>query len=288
MGLTPQEVAAGYELACEKALELLPALVVTEATEFKDVAQVKLWIRSAITSKQYDNEEIIADLVAKACVQTCPKNTADFNVDNIRICKIVRSGVHSSAVMSGMVFKRGAEGEVKRAKNARVAVFTCPFDLTQTETKGTILIDNADELQGYAAGEEKEVEEQMKGLADNGVSVVVAAGKFGDLYLHFLNKYNTMAVRLTSKFDLRRLCRTVGAQAQARICAPAVNLLGQCVEVREIGDEQVTVFECSGEGGRIATIVVRGASQSRIDDVERAIDDAVNYYKALSKDGKVR
>ncbi|GMT22077.1 hypothetical protein PFISCL1PPCAC_13374, partial [Pristionchus fissidentatus] len=289
MGLTPQEVAAGYELACEKALELLPALVVKEATELKDVAQVKLWIRSAITSKQYDNEEIIADLVAKACVQTCPKNTANFNVDNIRICKIVGSGVHSSAVMSGMVFKRGAEGEVKRAKNARVAVFTCPFDLTQTETKGTILIENADELQGYAAGEEKEVEEQIKGLADNGVSVVVAAGKFGDLYLHFLNKYNIMAVRLTSKFDLRRLCRTVGAQAQARICAPAVNLLGQCesVEVREIGDEQVTVFECSGEGGRIATIVVRGASQSRIDDVERAIDDAVNYYKALSKDGKL-
>lgn len=50
---------------------------------------------------------------------------------------------------------------------------------------------------------------------------------------------------------------------------------------------QVTVFECGGEGGRIATIIVRGASQSRIDDVERAVDDAVNYYKALTKDGKV-
>lgn len=39
--------------------------------------------------------------------------------------------------MNGMVFKRGAEGEVKRAENARVAVFTCPFDLTQTETKAS-------------------------------------------------------------------------------------------------------------------------------------------------------
>ncbi|GMS82463.1 hypothetical protein PENTCL1PPCAC_4638, partial [Pristionchus entomophagus] len=121
------------------------------------------------------------------------------------------------------------------------------------------------------------------------LSVVVAASKFVDFYLHFLNKYNIRAVRLTSKFELRRLCRTVGAQAQARICAPAVNLLGQCqgVEVKEIGDEEVTVFECGGEGGRIATIIVRGASQSRIDDVERAIDDAVNYYKALTKDGKL-
>jgi hypothetical protein len=34
-----------------------------------------------------------------------------------------------------MVFKRGAEGEIKQSKNAKVAIFACPFDLTQTETK---------------------------------------------------------------------------------------------------------------------------------------------------------
>ena len=79
------------------------------------------------------------------------------------------------------------------------------------------MIENADELMGFSKGEESEVEAQVKALADNGVNVVVAAGKFGDLYLHFLNKYKIMGVRLVSKFDLRRLCRTVGAQAQARI-----------------------------------------------------------------------
>lgn len=61
------------------------------------------------------------------------------------------------------------------------------------------------------------METQVKSLYDSGINVVVAAGKFGDLYLHFLNKYGIMGVRLTSKFDLRRLCRTIGAQAQSRI-----------------------------------------------------------------------
>ncbi|KAE9420149.1 hypothetical protein Angca_008924, partial [Angiostrongylus cantonensis] len=294
MGLTPQEIAAGYEHAVEKALEILPSLVVQEAADLRDLSMVKKFLRSAITSKQYDNEEIIADLVAKACVQTVPKNSFNFNVDNIRICKLLGSGVNSSMasfsfVMNGMVFKRGAEGEIKSSENTRIAVFTCPFDLTQTETKGTILIENAQELMGFAKGEESEVESQVKALADNGVQVVVAAGKFGDLYLHFLNKYKIMGVRITSKFDLRRLCRTVGAQAQARICAPAVNLLGKCdaVYVKEIGDENVVVFENKGEKGNVATILIRGSSQSRIDDVERAVDDAINTYKALTKDGKV-
>lgn len=80
-----------------------------------------------------------------------------------------------------------------------------------------MLMESAEELLKFSAGEEAEVEEVVKQLADNGVNVVVAAGKFGDLYLHFLNKYKMMGVRLTSKFDLRRLCRTVGAQAQARV-----------------------------------------------------------------------
>ncbi|EPB69446.1 T-complex protein 1, theta subunit [Ancylostoma ceylanicum] len=251
MGLTPQEVAAGYEQAAEKALEILPSLVVKEATDLRDLAMVKKFLRSAITSKQYDNEETIAELVAKACVQTVPKNSFNFNVDNIRICKILGSGVNTSM--------------------------------------GTVLIENAEELMGFSKGEESEVESQVKALADNGVQVVVAAGKFGDLYLHFLNKYKIMAVRLTSKFDLRRLCRTVGAQAQARICAPAVNLLGTCdsVCVKEIGDENVVVFDNKGEKGNVATIIIRGSSQSRIDDVERAVDDAVNTYKALTKDAKL-
>lgn len=289
MGMTPQEVAAGYEQAAEKALEILPSLVVKEASDLKNMEEVRLYLRSAITSKQYDNEDVIADLVAKACVTTCPSNSLNFNVDNIRICKIIGSGVHTSKVMNGMVFKRGAEGEIRSANDARIAVYTCPFDLTQTETKGTVLIENADELVNFSKGEESEVEEQVKAIADNGVKVVVAAGKFGDLYLHFLNKYKIMAVRLTSKFDLRRLCRTVGAQPQARICAPAVNLLGHCdsVAVQEIGDENVVVFDKNSETGKVATIIIRGSSQSRIDDVERAVDDAVNTYKALTKDGQL-
>lgn len=69
----------------------------------------------------------------------------------------------------------------------------------------------------FSTTEETEVEAQVKALHDVGVTVVVAAGKFGDIYIHYLNKYNIMGVRLTSKFDLRRLCRTLGAQAQSRI-----------------------------------------------------------------------
>jgi len=33
----------------------------------------------------------------------------------------------------------------------------------------------------------------------------------------------------------------------------------------------------------IATIVIRGATENLMDDIERAIDDGVNAYKSLTK-----
>jgi len=210
-------------------------------------------------------------------------------VDNIRVLKIIGSGIGSSFVQNGMVFKRGAEGEIKKASNARIVIFACPFDLTQTETKGTVLMNTADDLLQFSHTEEAEVESQVKALADAGVTVVVAAGKFGDLYNHFLNRFGIMGVRLTSKFDLRRLCIVTGAQAQSRICAPAAEAIGQCDEVyvKEIGDTQVVVFEKQGEIGKIATLVIRGSSQAVMDDAERSIEDAINVYKALTKDNQL-
>uniref|UniRef100_A0A183C7C6 T-complex protein 1 subunit theta n=1 Tax=Globodera pallida TaxID=36090 RepID=A0A183C7C6_GLOPA len=290
MGITAIEIASGYEFALQKVEEILSTLVVSKADDLYDVEKVRTYLKSSIISKQTDHYELVADLVATACVQISPKNnTTSFNVDNIRVCKILGAGVFSSYVTNGMVFRRGAEGEIKGASNARVAIFACPFDLTQTETKGTILMNTADDLLQFSQTEESEVEAQVKSLSDSGVNVVVAAGKFGDLYIHFLNKYKIMGVRLTSKFDLRRLCRTLGAQAQARICAPSVEAIGQCDEVflKEIGDTQVAIFDKKSEVGKVATIVVRGSSQLLVDDIERAIDDAVNTYKALTRDNKL-
>ena len=63
-----------------------------------------------------------------------------------------------SRVVQGMVFGREPEGNIKKATKAKVAVFTSALDITQTETKGTVLIHNADEMLNFTRGEEKHLE----------------------------------------------------------------------------------------------------------------------------------
>ena len=47
---------------------------------------------------------------------------------------------------------------VKKAYKVKVAVFTSALDIAQTETKGTVLIKNKDEMLNFTSGEEKHLE----------------------------------------------------------------------------------------------------------------------------------
>lgn len=49
-------------------------------------------------------------------------------------------------------------GVVKKVKKGKVAVFTCGIDIAQTETKGTVLLHNAEEMLNFTVGEEKHLE----------------------------------------------------------------------------------------------------------------------------------
>ncbi|MGH0139603.1 UNVERIFIED_CONTAM: hypothetical protein FKN15_014706 [Acipenser sinensis] len=82
---------------------------------------------------------------------------------------------------------------------------------------GTVLIKNAEELMSFSRGEENMMESQVKAIADAGATVVVTGGKVADMALHYANKYQLMVVRMNSKWDLRRLCKTVGAVALPRL-----------------------------------------------------------------------
>lgn len=246
-------------------------------------------IRTVIASKQSGSEDFLADLVAEAVLAVLPKQPVNFNVDNIRVVKIMGGSLEQSKVVKGMVFGREPDGSVKKAKNAKVGVFSCPIDISQTETKGTVLLHNAKEMMDFTKGEESQLETIIKELHDSGLRVVVAGSTVGELALHYLNRFGILVVKVLSKFELRRLCRVVGATPLARLGAPMPDEMGKVdiVETLEIGGDRVTVFRQESDATRTATLVIRGATQNHLDDIERAIDDGVNVVKAVTRDPKL-
>lgn len=97
LGVTPGEVAEGYEKALDKALEILPTLVCKEVKDCRELSAAQEGIRTSVMSKQYGYEDFLSELIAKACIAILPEQTT-FNVDNIRVCKVLGSGILSSQV----------------------------------------------------------------------------------------------------------------------------------------------------------------------------------------------
>ena len=133
------------------------------------------------------------------------------------------------------------------------------------------------------------MEEMIKGIADSGAKVVVSGGSISEIALHFIQKVGLLAVRIPSKFELRRLCKAVGASAMVAVGPPPAAVLGYCdsVSVQELSSRLVTVFRQAAEESAVATIVLRGATTNALDDIERAIDDAVNTAKQACKDARL-
>lgn len=285
MGLNTAEIVKGYERAGEEALAILEELAVHKVSDLKNVETVATALTSCIASKQYGLEHTLAPLISKACISVLPSNINIFSVENIRVAKVLGGSVSDSAVVQGAVLLRDVEGTIKKVTDARVAIFTCDFEASQSETKGTVLLKSAEEFTNYTKSEETLLESKIKAIADAGVTVV-AAPKFGEVAMHFLEKYKIMAIKCMSKFDLRRVARTTGSIALAKMKTPTIDEIGRAdlVQVEEIGSTKCVVFRQDKEGSRIATILLRASTQNLLDDIDRAIDDAVNVFKGITKD----
>eukprot|EP00656_Telonema_subtile_P057576 TRINITY_DN949_c0_g1_i4.p1 TRINITY_DN949_c0_g1~~TRINITY_DN949_c0_g1_i4.p1 ORF type:complete len:501 (+),score=134.36 TRINITY_DN949_c0_g1_i4:145-1647(+) len=289
MGLKPVEITNGYTMATKKALELLDASTFDPVSDIRNEDEVKALMRTVMSSKNV--EATLADWVAKACIASNPVNTG-FRVGNVRVATILGSGMADTFMLSGLATTRTSNSKtsIKSVVNAKVAVFVNPLDVDNTDSKGAVVMNNAEELKEYNKSEEAFMEKQVKQIADSGVNVCIFGGKCSDLALHYLERYGQMVITTSSKFELRRVCEVVRATSQMRAGAVKPSDLGQADSISEVeyGDTTVMNFVVNAsENSSMSTIVVRASSRNLLDDAERAINDGVNVYRQLCRDPRL-
>jgi len=289
MGLHPADVIRGFEKSGDEAQAVLKDIGTETLTDLTDVAQVTRCIKSAIDAKQHGYEDLFSSLVAEACVSVLPEETIKFNVDNVRVTKILGGAVSDAFLLYGAAISRDAEGTIKSIENTKVAVYNHGFDVQKAETKQTVFIDEADDLEKYSQTEEDQMESKIKAIHDAGVGLVVCGGTISEMAMHFFERFKIMVIKSPSKFELRRICQACRATGILSLAPPTAEEMGWIDEckVQELGSTKITVFR-SKKTRRVglATIVLRAATQNVLDDIERAIDDGIHVFKACTKDNR--
>jgi len=294
LGLHTSEVVAGYEVAYEECRRLVETSAArstaADAREVEAIAETV--VRPVVAAKHEGLESELALLVARACATVMKPRPEPpvFKVDQVRVAKIRGGDFAASTVCKGLLIMRDAETSVKTATNAKVAVFNCAIEVASTETKGTVLIRTADELLNYNKTEERALERAVAEIAAAGVGLVVSNGSISEMARHFLEKFGLMALRVPSKFDVRRLCQATGATALVRLGAPTPEELGRVARARvvEIAGRTCCVLDQDADTtSKIATVVLRAATTSLLDDLERAVDNGVYAVRAVAKDPRL-
>ncbi|RLE44425.1 thermosome subunit [Candidatus Woesearchaeota archaeon] len=284
----PAVLARGYRLAAEKAQEILNS--VAENIDKNDKELLKKIALTAMTGKGAEAaKEILAKLVVDAVTQVAEED-GKVNKDNIKIEKKVGKGVEDTELVKGVVIEkeRAHPGMPKKVENAKIALIDCALEIKSTEIDAKIQITDPNQIQAFIQQEEKILNEMVEKIAKTGANVVFCQKGIDDVAQHFLAKKGIFAARRVKESDMKALAKATGARIITNLDDLTKDDLGTAgiVEEIKIGDEEmIYVKECKNP--KSVTILVRGGTEHVVDEVKRAVEDAIGDVIAVLRTGKV-
>jgi len=283
----PTVLAKGYRLASEKALEVLNSIAQDVSRDNKDL--LKKIAVTAMTGKGAEHaKEKLADVAVKAVSNVF--DNGDLDIDNIKLEKKTGASVEDTELVEGIILdkERVHAGMPKKIENAKIALIDSALEIKNTEIDAKIQITDPMQMQAFLDQEEAMLRKMVDKVVNSGANVICCQKGIDDLAQHFLAKKGIYAVRRVKKSDMEKLARATSGTIVTNLEDLGEKDLGNAgiVEEVKVGDEEMTyVKQCSNP--KSVTILVRGGTEHVIDEIKRALDDAVGDLAAAMKNGKI-
>lgn len=287
----PTVIAKGYRMAEAKAQEVLNKIAVNVSEKDTDI--LKKIAMTAITGKGAESsKEKLANLAVSSIKQVMGNENGKviIEMDTIKIEKKVGGGVEDSELIQGIVLdkERAHSGMPRSVKNARIALLDIALEIKDTETDAKIEVNDPTKLQAFIDHEEKMLRNMADKVIKSGANVVITQKGIDDVVQHYLSKAGIYAARRVKKSDMDNLAKATGGNVISNLNDITQDDLGKAglVEELKLGDEAMTfVREC--KNAKSVTILIRGGTSHVVDEVERALKDALGDVAASLKIGKV-
>jgi archaeal chaperonin len=281
----PTIVAMGYRQAAEKAQEILNVI----AIDVDDRVSLLRVAMTAMTGKGTEKaREPLAELVVAAVKQV--EEEGDIDKDHIKIEKKDGATIDDSVLVNGVIIDKEPvhPGMPKKVEDARIALLNSAIEVKETEVDAEIRITDPAQMQAFIEQEEQMIKGMVDKIADAGATVLFCQKGIDDLAQHYLSKEGIMAVRRVKKSDMEKLARATGATVVTNIedlSHDDLGLAGSVAEKRISGEEMIFVEECKDP--KSVTLLIRGSTEHVVDEIERAVEDAIGVVAATIEDGKV-
>ena len=287
----PTTIARGFKIAADKAVEILNSMA--KPIKKDDVKTLRNIAITAMASKGASAaKDMLADIVVKAVRMVAEEidGRTVVDLDNIQITKKQGGSINDTQVIEGIILdkERVHEGMPKIVKNAKIALVNAPFEVKKTEVDARIQITDPSQLQRFLDEEEAMLKKMVEKVKKAGANVLICQKGIDDIAQHFLAKEGIYAVRRAKKSDMEKLAKATGAKIVSNLDDLTPKDLGKAglVEERKIGDDRMT-FVMNCKNPKAVSILIRGGTEHIVDELERALHDALSVVKVALEDGKI-
>ncbi len=287
----PIVITKGFKLAKLKAIEVLEKFA--ESVTINDEKSLANIANTAMTGK---SAERASDYLSNVCVKAVKKvatidgNAASVDADNIKIEKKHGGSISDTILIEGILVDKEVvhSGMPKVIKNAKIALLDAAMEVKELEGDAKISIDSPEKMQAFLDKEESMLREMVESVVKSGANVVLCQKGIDDVAQHFLAKRGIMAARRVKKSDMEKLAMATGSKIVSNVTELTAADLGNAgnVEERKVGpDKMIFVEKCKQP--KAVTILIRGGTEHVVDEVDRALEDAIKDIAAALELGKL-
>ncbi len=198
----------------------------------------------------------------------------------------IDGGFALNAMRAAQGMPTAVEGSLE--KPVKIAMLDMNLQRHRMAMGVQIVVKDPAEIENIKKREMDITKERIRKIIDAGARVVLTTKGVDDLCMKYFVEAGIICARRCSKDDLKRLAKATGGKVVVTMADMEGNetfdpeCLGTCTAVREerIGDgEMLYVHGC--QGGGASTIVLRGANEYMLDEMDRALHDSLCVIKRM-------
>jgi thermosome len=284
-GVHPAVIVKGYRHAAEKAVEVFENLAIPANDR-------ELLIKTAKTSITGKASEKYSSLIAEICVDAVLAIHEEGKADlkHIVISKDVGGLVEDTEFVEGIVIDKVALDKNFPLKlvNPNIALIDTPMETAKTANKAKLQISTVSDIEYFVKQEEASLFEMADYIIRAGANAVFCSKGMDDKIAAYLQSRGIYATRRVKNEDMQHLVEATGGRPVRNIKELTEKELGHAgLLEQDRDDDQGKTYLRDCKGAKAVSIVIRGGTEHVVDNVERAIDDALRVAKCVVEDGKI-
>lgn len=287
--LHPSNIINGYRIACKEAVKFIKenmAININSASN-KDLINIA---KTSMSSKLISGEMDLFGKIVIDCLEAVKTKSGKFPINNVKIIKNHGKSTLESYIFPGYILKSARVSQQMNTyiKDAKIAFLDMNLSKFRLKMGYQINVEDPKNLEKIRQREIDILKDRLTKIIDSGANVILTTLGIDDIASKYMVERGVMAFRRVEKSELKRIARATGGSVVTTLATGEgeeefeASNLGYAEEVYEesIGDwDYVYIKNRPDSDHKVATIVLRGANEYMLDEIDRSVHDSLCAIK---------